>query len=78
MCLAQGHNTVTPVRLESTTPWSQDKHSAIEPLPSLILSAFNWFTQDKYLHMTAWEISDLDVKHQTQTKTKQIKTILNN
>ena len=53
MCLAQGHNTVTPVRLEPATSRSQDKHSATEPLLSLILSAFYWFTQDKYLHMTA-------------------------
>ena len=28
MCLAQGHNAVTPVRLEPATPWSQVKHSA--------------------------------------------------
>ena len=26
--LAQGHNTVTPVRLEPATPWSWVKHSA--------------------------------------------------
>ena len=27
MCLAQGHNTVTPVRLEPAAPLSQVKHS---------------------------------------------------
>ena len=27
MCLAQGHNTVAPVRLEPTTPQSRVKHS---------------------------------------------------
>ena len=35
MCLAQGHNTVKPVRLESTTPRSRVKHSTSEPLCSL-------------------------------------------
>ena len=34
MCLAQGHNAVTPVRQEQTTPRFQDKHSTTEPLPS--------------------------------------------
>ena len=33
MCLAQGPNTVTPVRLEPATSWSRDKHSTNE-LPS--------------------------------------------
>ena len=35
MCLAQGHNAVTPVRLKLATPRSQDKHSTTEPLHSL-------------------------------------------
>ena len=35
MCLAQGHNAVTPVRLESTAPRSRVKHSTTEPLHSL-------------------------------------------
>ena len=26
MCLAQGHNAVTPVRLKPATPWSLVKH----------------------------------------------------
>ena len=30
--LAQGHNTVTPVRLEPAAPQSRVKHSTIEPL----------------------------------------------
>ena len=34
MCLAQGHNAVTPVRLEPATPRSRVKHST-EPLRSL-------------------------------------------
>ena len=34
MCLAQGHNAVTPVRLEPTAPRSQVKHSTTEPLRS--------------------------------------------
>ena len=34
-CLAQGHNTVTLVRLALAAPWSQVKHSTTEPLRSL-------------------------------------------
>ena len=32
MCLAQGHNTVTPVRLVPAAPRSRVKHSTTEPL----------------------------------------------
>ena len=32
MCLAQGHNAVTPVRLKPASPPSQVKHSTTEPL----------------------------------------------
>ena len=35
MCLAQGHNAVTPVRLEPTALRSRVKHSTTEPLGSL-------------------------------------------
>ena len=35
MCLAQGHNTVTLVRLEPAAPPSRVKHSNTEPLRSL-------------------------------------------
>ena len=35
MCLAQGHNAVMLVRLESTPPRSRVKHSSTEPLRSL-------------------------------------------
>ena len=34
MCLAQRHNTVTPVRLEPAAPQSRVEHSTIEPLRS--------------------------------------------
>ena len=34
MYLVQGHNTVTPVRLESVAPRSRVKHSTTEPLGS--------------------------------------------
>ena len=34
MCLAQGHNAVTPVRLELVAPRCRVKHSTTEPLPS--------------------------------------------
>ena len=36
MCLAQGHNTVTPVRIEPAAPLSRVKHSTTEPLGSLV------------------------------------------
>ena len=36
MCLAEGHNAVTPVRLESATPLSRVKHSTTERLRSRI------------------------------------------
>ena len=35
MCLAQGHITVTPVRLEPAASRSRVKHSTTEPLPPL-------------------------------------------
>ena len=35
MCLAQGDNAVTLVRLEHAALWSRVKHSTTEPLPSL-------------------------------------------
>ena len=34
MCLAQGHNSVTPLRLDPAAPWSQVKHFTTEPLHS--------------------------------------------
>ena len=34
MCLAQGHNAVTPLRLEPAAPRSRVKHSTTEPLRS--------------------------------------------
>ena len=34
MCLAQGHNAVTLVRLENAAPLSRVKHSTTEPLRS--------------------------------------------
>ena len=39
MCLAQGHNTVMPIRIEPATPQSPVKHSTNEPLSSLIIDA---------------------------------------
>ena len=36
MCLAQGHNAVTPVRFEPAAPRSRLKHSTTEPLRSQI------------------------------------------
>ena len=34
MCLAEGHNVVTPVRLEPGALWSQVNHSTTGPLCS--------------------------------------------
>ena len=34
MCLAQGHNAVTPVTLEPAAPRSEVKHSSTKPLRS--------------------------------------------
>ena len=34
MCLAQGHNAVTPVRLDPAALWSRVKHSTTDPLYS--------------------------------------------
>ena len=34
MCLAQGHNAVTPVRLNPAVPRSRVKHSTTQPLHS--------------------------------------------
>ena len=45
MCLAQGHNAVTPVRLKPVAPRSRVKHSTTEPLRSLHYSStlIHWF-----------------------------------
>ena len=39
MCLAQGHNAVTPVRLKPVAPRSLVRHFTTEPLRSLNMSA---------------------------------------
>ena len=46
ICLAQGHNAVTPVRLEPANPLSRVKHSTNEPLWSLVSSKalYQWAT----------------------------------
>ena len=40
MCLAQGHNAETPVRLEPVPLRSRVKHSATKPLPSLFSTPY--------------------------------------
>ena len=42
LSLAKGHNTVTPMRLETRTPRSRVKHSTTEPLRSLISLMQQW------------------------------------
>ena len=50
MCLAQGHNTVTPVRLEPAAPRSRVKHSITEPLRSLWIDAVEVKSRDDFLN----------------------------
>ena len=47
--LAQGHNAVTPVRLEPAAPLSRVKHSTIEPLRSLCFHG-----KKKYIAIFLW------------------------
>ena len=51
MCLAQGYNTVTLVRLKPATSQSQVKHSTTEPLRSQLLLYISQ-TFAKLLHLT--------------------------
>ena len=44
MCLAQGHNTVMPVRLEPATAQSPVKHTTTKPLRS---QAYQMTQQEK-------------------------------
>ena len=50
MCLAQGHNAVTPVRLESAALWSQVKHSITELLRSPYAAATTCKLYSKTCH----------------------------
>ena len=70
MCLAQGHNAVTPVRLEPTTPLSQVKHSTTEPLCSpltckipmfkfISLIQCRWTAENKHISIFWYNFSRL-------------------
>ena len=55
MCLAQGHNTVTPVKLEPAAPWSPVKHSTTELLRSHtlgILFQSEWSGVEEFIHLS--------------------------
>ena len=54
MCLAQGHNAMTTMRLESAALRSRVKHSTTEPLPSLAYHQFsaNDFSMSLIEHKT--------------------------
>ena len=56
MCLAQGHNTVTPVSLEPAAPRSRVKHSTTEPLHQQITEGHPnlklWNTIDIFIKMS--------------------------
>ena len=59
MCLAQGHNAVTLLRLEPTTPQSQVKHSITEPLRShmiYVMLVLTWELSDKVTYTSHTEI----------------------
>ena len=49
MCLAQGHSTVTPVRLEPAAPRSRMKHSTTELYMFYIVFFFNVKDSDSIL-----------------------------
>ena len=65
MCLAQGHNTVTPVRLEPGTSRSRVKHSSTEPLRSLwykvkhkhLFNALNMLSALRMTYLTCWAMT---------------------
>ena len=62
MCLAQGHNTVEPVRLEPAAPWSRVKHSTTEPLCCLILCVIehNLYPYCSLLHLSKhYDMTDI-------------------
>ena len=59
MCLAQGHNAVTPVRLEPAALRSRVKHSTTEPLRSL-LSMNRYFTLHWYLSSFIMNLVSID------------------
>ena len=66
MCLAQGHNAVTPVRLEPAAPQSQVKHSTTEPLPSLFFVCDNLNANSMDLDQDLQNVSPgLDPNHLT-------------
>ena len=44
MCLAQGHNAMTPFRLKPAAPRSRVKHSTTESLRSMIQEHSIWYT----------------------------------
>ena len=46
MCLVQGHNVMTPVKLEPTTPRSLVKQSTTEPLRSQLLYVIRMKTHE--------------------------------
>ena len=60
MCLAQRHNTVTPVRLEPAAPLSQVKDSTTEPLRSQwcisVLILANSEDPDEMQHYAAFHL----------------------
>ena len=52
MCLAQGHNAATPVRLEPAAPQSPVKHYTTEPLRSPVVFG---------IELTYWSINRIKV-----------------
>ena len=70
MCLAQGHNEVTPVRLEPTAPWSRVKHSTTEP-PRKKSVTLKLQRAWKRPYVVSGKFSDVVYKIQDSHKSKQ-------
>ena len=60
MCLAQGHNTVMPVRIKPAAPRSRVKHSTTEPLCSLFYPAYHGNILNIWKDRTIFVGLDLD------------------
>ena len=61
MCLTQGHNAVTPVRLEPAALRSRVKHSTTEPLRSLPLDIGLSLIDLLPLHCVYWNFDTIKI-----------------
>ena len=75
MCLAQGHNVVTLVRLVPTAPQSQVKHSTTEPLCSHC-SIIGFLVKTKYKSVLTIVSSEASVKKKITVRIQQKGSII--